>query len=183
MARHYERDVTVLPRNGNWCPQAHVSGKYRTCRFRKVVSAVERTQTAFEQIVPGPVDFIFIDGDHEFASVVADLYAVRSLISPHTLLYGHDIRNVERWPGVRSAVDWFVQDYHVRANIWVANAGGLAHLQQAPEYGTISDLVNAVQTQQSLRYQDPVCCARFNIATRSSVASSDTNRETGVPTH
>lgn len=129
------------------------------------------------------MDFVFIDGDHEFASVLADLDAVRSLMSPHTLLCGHDIRNAERWPGVRSAVDWFIQDYHVRANIWVANAGGLAHLQQAPEYGTISDLMNAVQTQQSLRYQDPVYCARFNIATRSSVATCDANREARAQTH
>ncbi len=83
--------------------------------FEGVVEAIERTQAPLKQTVPATVAFVFIDADHKFASVVAGLYAVRPLIVPHTLLCGHDINNVERWRGVRLAVEQFVQDYHVRA--------------------------------------------------------------------
>lgn len=131
--------------------------------FEAVVEAVERDATPLEQVVPAPVDFVFIDGDHEFASVVADLYAVRPLLGPHTLLCGHDIGNVERWPGVRLAVDQFVQDYHVRANVWVAHASGVAHLQRLPEYASVADLVEEVHRLQQQRYQDPQYCARFHL--------------------
>lgn len=129
-----------------------------------VVEAVERTDgLSFDEIVPAPVDLVFIDGDHEYASVVRDLYAVRPLIGPQTLLCGHDIGNTERWPGVRLAVDQFVQDYHVRANVWVADPSGLAHLQTLPEYAAVADLVKEVDQLQRRRYEDPAYCARFNL--------------------
>jgi len=131
--------------------------------FGKVVSAVERTGTTLEGVPPGSVDFVFIDGDHECALVVADLYAVRSLVHPQTLLCGHDIHNVERWPGVKWAVEYCVRHYQTWANIWVATPEGLTHLTQMPEYRAIADEVDSVQQQHALRYQDLAYCARFGL--------------------
>ena len=45
-------------------------------------------------------DFVYIDGDHEYESVIADLRAWSALIAPHGILLGDDYE----WPGVRRAV-------------------------------------------------------------------------------
>lgn len=85
------------------------------------------------------------------------------MLGPHTLLCGHDIGSVERWPEVRLAVDQFVQDYSIRANVWIAHASGIAHLQALPEAAAMADLVAEVHRLQQPRYHDPVSCARFQL--------------------
>lgn len=51
-------------------------------------------------------DFVFIDADHRYESVAADIQAWRPLIIPGGLLAGHDYK--ETWPGVVQAVDELV---------------------------------------------------------------------------
>jgi len=53
----------------------------------------------------GPVaDLIFIDGDHRYCGVTADIPAALLLLKPGGVLCGHDYTNAE-WPGVKRAVD------------------------------------------------------------------------------
>ena len=61
-------------------------------------------------------DLIYIDGDHEYESVVADLRAWTAMIAPHGVLFGDDYV----WPGVRRAVDEIVAEGCWRAEV----AGG-----------------------------------------------------------
>ena len=61
----------------------------------------------------GPVaDLVFLDGDHRYASVAADLAAARALVRPGGVLAGHDYGN-RTWPGVTAAVDAAAGDRRV----------------------------------------------------------------------
>lgn len=55
--------------------------------------------------VAGTVDLVFIDGDHDYAAVRADIDAYRPLLRPSGVLSGHDYNHVARHAGVRQAVD------------------------------------------------------------------------------
>jgi len=55
--------------------------------------------------VPGNLDFVYIDGDHEMESVLLDALMYRSKVRPDGLLLFHDTP----WPKVKAAVDRLVQ--------------------------------------------------------------------------
>lgn len=57
----------------------------------------------FRYLGPRP-DFVFIDGDHEYASVQRDIAEFRSIMAPGAVMAGHDY-NPPRWPGVVRAVN------------------------------------------------------------------------------
>lgn len=48
----------------------------------------------------GWADFVFLDGDHSYAGIAADLEAYAPLVAPGGILAGHDWH----WPGVERAV-------------------------------------------------------------------------------
>jgi hypothetical protein len=50
------------------------------------------------------MDFVFIDADHSYEAVAADIDAWRSKVKPGGLLSGHDYGH-SRFPGVKKAVD------------------------------------------------------------------------------
>tara|TARA_R110002020_G_scaffold291444_3_gene506878 strand:- start:83 stop:667 length:585 start_codon:yes stop_codon:yes gene_type:complete len=54
----------------------------------------------------GSLDFIYIDGLHDYESVKADLEAWCPKLRPQRLLCGHDY-NPTKWPGVVQAVEEF----------------------------------------------------------------------------
>ena len=54
--------------------------------------------------VPGDLDFVFIDADHRYEAVLADIAAWRPHVRPGGWLMGHDY-NREAHPGVVQAVD------------------------------------------------------------------------------
>lgn len=55
--------------------------------------------------VPGNLDFVYIDGDHETASVLLDALMYRQKVRPNGLLLFHDIP----WPKVKAALDQLVK--------------------------------------------------------------------------
>jgi len=61
-------------------------------------------------------DLIFIDADHNVASVKADIAAWRPLLKPGGILCGHDYTSI--WPGVIEAVDALVPKFRVVDTIW-----------------------------------------------------------------
>lgn len=61
-------------------------------------------------------DLIYIDGDHEYESVIADLQAWTALAPPHGVVLGDDYN----WPGVRRAVAEIVAEGRWRMEL----AGG-----------------------------------------------------------
>jgi len=48
-------------------------------------------------------DLVFLDADHSYEAVHADILAYRGLVKPGGILSGHDY--AEKWEGVRRAVD------------------------------------------------------------------------------
>src|SRR3954463_11686310 len=50
----------------------------------------------------GPFDMAYIDGDHDYEPVKADIRAVYELVAPYGWLAGHDYGSC---PGVQQAVD------------------------------------------------------------------------------
>jgi cephalosporin hydroxylase len=72
------------------------------------------------QLIGVRVDAVFIDGDHSYDAVRADILAWRNLLrGPQSILCGHDF-GVEICPGVEQAVRELVSDFKVIPNttIW-----------------------------------------------------------------
>lgn len=60
--------------------------------------------------------FVFIDGDHNYAGIKADIPAWREVVAPGGVLAGHDYGGFE---GVRKAVhEEFGDDFVVRGSSW-----------------------------------------------------------------
>ncbi len=75
-----------------------------------VVPIVTESTRAARLFPPGSVDFAFIDGDHQYESVLADLRAWWPKVKPGGLLAGHDYRRGDRWGvWVSAAVHDFFQ--------------------------------------------------------------------------
>jgi hypothetical protein len=64
-----------------------------------------------------PFDFVFLDGDHAYASVAGEIEAFRPLVRAGGVLAGHDYGN-DKWPQVSRAVDALVPDRQVLNRIW-----------------------------------------------------------------
>lgn len=52
----------------------------------------------------GAFDFVFLDGDHRYDTVVAEIEQYRLLLKDGGILAGHDYSHGD-WPGVKRAVD------------------------------------------------------------------------------
>lgn len=59
---------------------------------------------------------VFLDADHRYEAIHADILAYRQLLHRGGLLCGHDYS--ERWPGVVRAVDELVPNRVVHSSIW-----------------------------------------------------------------
>lgn len=59
---------------------------------------------------PESLDFVYVDGDHEYASVVADLAAWWPRLSERGILAGHDWTDQDAHEGVRRAVTEFAAE-------------------------------------------------------------------------
>jgi hypothetical protein len=72
-----------------------------------------------------PVDMVFIDGAHDYESVVRDIKNARAMLKPGGLICGHDF-NPSAHPGVVQAVKELVPNYKVEpmTTIWWAIIDG-----------------------------------------------------------
>lgn len=61
---------------------------------------------------------VFIDANHDYNSVCADIMKARSCLKSGGLLCGHDFS--ESWPGVMMAVKERVPNYQLHETIWYA---------------------------------------------------------------
>jgi hypothetical protein len=71
---------------------------------RRVVVLQMDTVAAAEKVADGSLDFVFIDAEHTYEAVAADIDAWRSKVKPGGILSGHDYGH-PRFPGVKRAVD------------------------------------------------------------------------------
>ena len=85
---------------------------------------LQAASPAAAALVPGPVDMVFIDGDHSYEAVRADIAAWRPLA--RRMLCGHDLHASGAKPGVRQAVEEAFGDgarVVPGTSIWVASPG------------------------------------------------------------
>jgi predicted O-methyltransferase YrrM len=67
------------------------------------VESAKAVEIVRGRVPGGRVDMVFIDANHEYASVVQDIRLWRPLVAPGGLFAGHDY--APQWPGVVRAVD------------------------------------------------------------------------------
>jgi predicted O-methyltransferase YrrM len=69
----------------------------------EIVTPVVARSAAAARSIDGPIDVLFIDGDHEEPPVTADLASWLPKVRPGGAVALHDVRN-RRWPGVSRAL-------------------------------------------------------------------------------
>lgn len=72
--------------------------------------------TEWAAIWPFPVDLIFIDADHEYENVLADIKAWRPHVRAGGILCGHDYD--DQFPGVVQAVEEEFKEFNSKGNVW-----------------------------------------------------------------
>ncbi|NIO09676.1 MAG: hypothetical protein GTO40_17400 [Deltaproteobacteria bacterium] len=78
-----------------------VKSRFSHPRYQNVQSDSELYGLSMKETV----DFVFIDADHSYPSVIRDILAYQDKC---TFLSGHDY--CEKWPGVMAAVDELIPD-------------------------------------------------------------------------
>ena len=72
---------------------------------------------AAREVPDASQDFVFIDADHSYEAVVADIDAWQPKVKPGGILCGHDYGHV-RFPGVAQAVDERFAAKVLPDNVW-----------------------------------------------------------------
>ena len=80
-----------------------------------------RSQDVHDQVADGSVDFVFIDADHAYPAVRADIELYRPKLRPGGMLAGHDYGK----PGVRQAVEELLPQARTTGfdGIWYVDSG------------------------------------------------------------
>lgn len=84
---------------------------------QKVLAWKLKSVQAAETFKDRRFDMVFIDGDHTYESVRADILSWRGLLRPGGLLCGHDYTHAD-WPDVKRAVDELYPKRQVFESIW-----------------------------------------------------------------
>jgi predicted O-methyltransferase YrrM len=82
--------------------------KQRLQRFSDETVFIYDDAAAASKLISEPLDFAYIDGNHEYAYVQKDIAVCWPMIKPGGVLGGHDFHT--RWPGVIKAVHEFTAD-------------------------------------------------------------------------
>lgn len=87
---------------GSLLPQ--FKANVRAAGVENIVIPVERASPgAADEFADGSVDLVFLDADHSYKGVKADLAAWRPKVKPGGILAGHDLS--DNYPGVRRALE------------------------------------------------------------------------------
>lgn len=81
-----------------------------------------------------PIDYLYLDADHSYASVLADLYAWAPHLKPGGLLLGDDYGS-DLYPGVKQAWDEFAEAYSLSLTLYQSDPPDPHGLQLI--YGTV----------------------------------------------
>lgn len=99
-------DTYVLPHFKNNLRDHIDSGKVKPCRMYS---------SMFNEC--DDADFVFIDGDHRYKTVIEDIEKVLSITTRPAVISGHDYGH-PLWPGVKQAVDKYFGPVSVVDTIW-----------------------------------------------------------------
>lgn len=85
---------------------------------RDLVELVRKTSVDAAVEINGPLDFVFIDGDHTEPAVRQDIDLWWPKVRRGGVLAGHDYTDALHSPGVRSAVDTWSRDIKQPIRTW-----------------------------------------------------------------
>lgn len=90
-------------------------------RFARRLTFVEKSSLeAAAWLDDGALDFVFIDADHDYDAVKADIAAWTPKVRPGGFITGHDYDR-EKFPGVIRAVDEHFPQIDIREDfVWIA---------------------------------------------------------------
>lgn len=91
-------------------------------QFKNVIPLRMRSSKAAQVFQNGSLDFVFIDGSHEYHDVKEDICAWGPKLKPTGILSGDDWL----WPDVKKAVCELVPNGNVIGNIWYSGVNGTA---------------------------------------------------------
>jgi hypothetical protein len=90
----------------------------RTRRFGDRLKVLQMdTVAAAQEVADGSLDFVFIDAEHTYEAVGADIDAWRSKVKAGGIISGHDYGH-ERFPGVKQAVDERLKPKTADDHVW-----------------------------------------------------------------
>lgn len=75
----------------------------------------------------GKLDLVFIDADHSYEAVRADIQAWIRHVRPGGIIAGHDYGGEPRFPGVKKAVEELLPDHSVINRVWWHRVPETAH--------------------------------------------------------
>lgn len=122
----YQEERTGSLYGGSTMSQSEMDARYERVleRFRPQVDKgrveVLRMDSlaALEQVADGSLDFAYIDGDHSYAAVKADLTGWLAKVKPEGLLIADDYRNASWWgDGVIRACHEFLSEQPVEIEL------------------------------------------------------------------
>lgn len=109
-------DMPVLAPNSQRVLLANID-KYRPAWGSVTVELdLAMSVEAAARMPDASADLVFIDADHQEASVRADILAWRSKVRSGGILAGHDYSHM--WPGVKAAVDALLGTVNHQDSVW-----------------------------------------------------------------
>lgn len=94
--------------------EAEETAHRRMEEYENVVWIKNRSDEATNQI-EGPLDYVYIDGNHKYDYVKRDIEEYYQLLKPNGIIAGHDFS--ASWPGVIVAVTEFAEETDVEYNL------------------------------------------------------------------
>ncbi len=106
-------DGTIAPgmSGGGWTRETCYAAFRENAKGRCIVPVRRRSPEAVRGFDFMSYDMIFLDADHSYEAVRADIEAWRPVLAPGGLLCGHDFS--EQFDGVRRAVREMLPNYHL----------------------------------------------------------------------
>lgn len=113
-----------------WDYEAAFDRNVAEWRLADTIVKVRKRSTTASAEWKRPIDFLYVDGDHEYDAVVADITHFVPFVRPGGLFAFHDYKPVGK-DGVRLAVDELVAPFHQR----VFTAGSVVCFRKAADSG------------------------------------------------
>ena len=97
-----------------------LKARKKLSKFSEKITFIKEMSSEALEYVPGELDFVYIDGNHEYTYVLDDMRNYYGKLKKGGILAGHDIQNgfIKNHDGVASAFVDFVKEKNLKPYIW-----------------------------------------------------------------